>query len=300
MDDDRKNAIHTLAADAILARAGTAHRNRVDGFEVAGVRDQVQRNTASIPRLKSAGRTDVVLHVAAAQNAARVNVFKPGKDVDGRFPERVHHHAQASAMAHAHNGALGAQLGPAIEQLVKEWDERGDTFERKALGAEVARLDHLLKDIGAGQQLQDVVLVDGSRCCFKPRRNPFPALAVRDVHELRTDGAGVNAAGLSNKFVFEVELGQGNRCEVLLQRIEVRLQVAPPAKSIESLLAELRRSEFHRSFEGSGGHGDVLPSFYASEMPVHHRGHREHREGISGFCWLRGAKRSCSQRETFC
>ena len=48
------------------------------------------------------GRAHVIFHVAAAQNAARINVFKAGKDFFGRALGHLHDHVQPAAVAHAH------------------------------------------------------------------------------------------------------------------------------------------------------------------------------------------------------
>ena len=144
-----------VRADAILAGTGAAHGNGVDGFEVAGVGDHVQGDGAAIACGEGAGGSHVVLHVAAAEDAARVDVFELGEDVGGGFAEGVDHHVEASAMAHAQDGALRAELGGAVEQLVEEGDEGGDAFQREALGAEIARLDDLLEEVGAGEEVED-------------------------------------------------------------------------------------------------------------------------------------------------
>ncbi len=67
--------------EANLLGAGAAHGDGIDGFEVAGVRDEMQRDGAALGRAVLAGRAHVVLHVAAAENAARVDVFKAGEDL---------------------------------------------------------------------------------------------------------------------------------------------------------------------------------------------------------------------------
>ena len=156
VDDDGEDAVDTVGANAILAGAGAAHGDGIDGFEVAGVGDEVQGDGAAIARGESAGGSDVVLHVAAAENAAGIDVFEFGEDVGGGFAEGVDHDAEAAAMAHAHDGALGAELGGTVEQLVEEGNEGGDAFEGEALGAEVAGLDDLLEEVGAGEEVEDV------------------------------------------------------------------------------------------------------------------------------------------------
>ena len=52
------------------------------------------------------------------------------------------------------------------EELVEEGNQRGDAFEREALGAEIARLHDLLEDVGAHQQIENAR--------GRPVRGPIP------------------------------------------------------------------------------------------------------------------------------
>jgi hypothetical protein len=83
VDDDGQDAVSAVSANAILTRAGAAHGDRIDGFEVAGIRNHVQGDGAAIARGEAAGGSDVVLDVATAQDAARIDVFELRKDVGG-------------------------------------------------------------------------------------------------------------------------------------------------------------------------------------------------------------------------
>ena len=57
--------------------------------------------TSPFGRAVLAGCADVVLHVAAAHGAARIDVLELGEDLGGRAADGVGHHVQAAAMAHA-------------------------------------------------------------------------------------------------------------------------------------------------------------------------------------------------------
>ena len=81
----------------------------------------------------------------------------------GDLPKVFDHHVQASAVAHAHDGLLGAKFGGAVQHFVEKWNERGDAFERKPLGAEITRLNDLLEDIGLREQIEDMLLDVSSR-----------------------------------------------------------------------------------------------------------------------------------------
>ena len=103
VNGDGEDAVDAVGAPASLLGAGAAHGDRIDGLEMAGVRDEVQGNPLVVAGVKDAGGSDVVFHVAAAKNAARVDVFELGEDVGGRLAEGVDHDAETSAVAHGHD-----------------------------------------------------------------------------------------------------------------------------------------------------------------------------------------------------
>ena len=100
MDDDGQDAVDAVAAIAVLAGAGAAHGHRIDSLEMTWIRDEVQRDRAAIAGREFAGRANVVLDVASAEDTAGVDILKPGEDVDRRFAQGVHHHAEAATVAH--------------------------------------------------------------------------------------------------------------------------------------------------------------------------------------------------------
>ena len=68
---------------AVLFGASAADGDGIDGFEMAGIRNQMDVNFVAAPRGVFAGRAHVILNVAGAENAARVDVFESGKDFFG-------------------------------------------------------------------------------------------------------------------------------------------------------------------------------------------------------------------------
>ena len=87
---------------------------------------------------------DVILHVTRAEHAARVDVLKARDDFMRRLARGVHHDVEAAAMTHGHDGFQRAVFAGSIENGIEQGNQRGDAFERKALGAEIARLQDLL------------------------------------------------------------------------------------------------------------------------------------------------------------
>jgi len=83
--------------------ARVADGDGVDGFEVARVRDEMDVNLAAAARGVFAGGAHVILHVAGAENAARVDVFEAGEDFFGRALGNVGDDVEAAAVAHPHD-----------------------------------------------------------------------------------------------------------------------------------------------------------------------------------------------------
>ena len=159
MQDDGEDTLLAFLADAYLIGAGAAHDDGVDGLEVAGVGGEMQIDGVAVGGGVFAGGAHVVLHVATAEGAAWVDVFKLGKDLGGGAADGVAHDVEAAAMRHGNEGAGDSGVGGCCEDLIEKWDEDGEAFEGEALGAEVALLDDLLEEIGADELGEDVLLI---------------------------------------------------------------------------------------------------------------------------------------------
>src|SRR5260370_40610987 len=98
-------------------------------------------------------------------------------------------------MAHGHDGFRSAVLPERVQDGVKKGNDCGNTFQRKTLRAEVARLENLFEQIGANQAFENFSLVDLKLRSFDALGNPLAPLRLRQVHELRADRAAIDAAG---------------------------------------------------------------------------------------------------------
>src|ERR1700683_4649096 len=72
VQQDRQHSLSSIGADARLLGAGATHRYWIDGFEMAGIRDQVHADVASLGRYEYSGGAEMIFHVAAAEDAARI------------------------------------------------------------------------------------------------------------------------------------------------------------------------------------------------------------------------------------
>ncbi len=199
VDEQREIFFASAFAGAVLLGAGAADGDGVDGFEVAGIRDQVNVDFSAAARFVFAGRAHVILHVARAENAARVDVFESGKDFLGGPLGHVGDDVEAAAVAHAHDELDRAALGGGVENFVDERDEGGNAFEREAFAAEIALLHDLLEDIGADEQVEDALLVFFVGLGFHLLVNPATAFGGVDVIDLDADGRWSRWRGLRGR-----------------------------------------------------------------------------------------------------
>jgi len=182
------------------------------------------------------GRAHVVLDVATAEHAARVDILETGKDLFRRPPGNMHDHVQASAVAHAHHQFDGSTLASLVEDFIYQRKQRGDALERETLGAEVALLEHLFKNISTDEQIKSALLIDGLQLAFHAFLNPPSPLQIRNVHEFDADGPAIGPPGFAGKFAVQLQFWL-RLWPQEAERIEVGLQITPAAEGIENPLA---------------------------------------------------------------
>ena len=227
-------AIHTVARQ-FCARA--AHGDGIHGFEVAGVRDQVDIERFSGRCSVHAGSADVIFNVACAKHAAGINILKARDNLVHRFAGNVGHDVEPAAVAHGHDGINATDIAGGIEDGIEKRDERSVAFQRETLAAEIAALEHLFKEVGANQAVQDRGLVDLELGAFHALGNPAAALGFRDVEEFHADVPAIIAAGFLGEFAGETfEIGALQRGEKA-ERIEGGFIKTPATEKIKDTLA---------------------------------------------------------------
>ena len=183
-----------------------------------------------------AGGAHVVFHVAGAEHAARVDIFKAGKNLCRVAAHDVEHDIEPSAMAHAHEGLHGPAGGGNLEDFIEQRDQPAQTFEREALGPQVARLDDLLKQLRADEPLENALRAgSGGECgggLFHALLDPKAALGLGQVHEFGANGTAIDGAGLVSRLARELKLGVRLRRQEA-QGIEGCLKVSPAAEEVE-------------------------------------------------------------------
>src|ERR1700731_1729543 len=76
MDQKRQKLTASARAGSLLFGASAAYGNGIDGFKMAGVRNQVNVDLCPAARDVLPGCAHMIFHVATAENAARVHVFE--------------------------------------------------------------------------------------------------------------------------------------------------------------------------------------------------------------------------------
>src|SRR5271165_913294 len=187
--------------------AGAANGHGVNRFQMAGIRNQVNVNLGAAASDIFASRAHVIFDVAAAQHAAGIDVFKSSKNLFGGTPGDVNNYVQPPTVAHAHHEFSRTLLPGRLENFVHQGNECGDTFERKALVAQIALLQHLLEQFGADKEIQRSLLIHGQLRAFHAFLDPVTARWIGDVQELDSHGAAVDASRVLGELAVNSQVG---------------------------------------------------------------------------------------------
>ncbi len=183
-----------------------------------------------------AGCAHVIFNVAAAQHAARIDVFESGKHFFRRTPGHLHNHIQAAAMAHPHYEFRQTLLAGAFKDFINQRNERGNALQRKTLVAQIALLQHLLEEFGSNQQVERPLLVHRRLRRFQALLNPAATRRIGDVHELHSNRSAIHATGLLGELAFgrQIRVRHGPQ---KAKRIKVGFEISPTSECIEHTLA---------------------------------------------------------------
>ncbi len=199
VDEDRQHGEAVAAqVDAVLLGPHDALEHRVDRLEVRRVGRQVHlRGGAGLGREHALG-AEVVLHVAGALHALRVELaLELLEDLAVALARDVGQHVEAAAVRHADADLVEPALGGARQDGVEQRDDRLAALEREPLLADVLGLQEGLERLGRVQLAQDaqLVLARGAGVArLEPLLEPLALGGVGDVHVLDADGAAVRVA----------------------------------------------------------------------------------------------------------
>src|SRR4029077_7413798 len=253
--EDGLRVIDLRALDAMagLLGARASPRYRIDCFPVAGIGNEVNVQLLARGSGVHAGGANVILHIARAQYAARVDIFEARDHFMRRFAGDVGHNVQGAAVAHGHDRIDAAAFTRYVENGIEQRNERGVALKRKAFAAQIAALQNLLEKIGTNQALENFCLADLELRTFHALSDPPAPLRLGEMIDLHTDGAAIIAARFLGEFAgeaFEVRELQGRE---EAEGVEGGLVKAPASEKIENtfalaVIAAVGRSGFLRGF----------------------------------------------------
>ncbi len=181
-----------LALASIDLGAHAAFDDRVDELEVARVEREREVKLATGLRDDFARVTEVVLHVAGADESLRLLVVERSEDLAHVLAHHVDEHVEAPAVGHADDELLDAVLPGRLDEQIDHRDHALGSFERETLGADVVLVNELLEDLRLGQLREDANELGAVERSVVTRRfhlllEPLARLRVFDVRELDAD-----------------------------------------------------------------------------------------------------------------
>jgi len=201
MEEEREDLVAVVAViEDALACAGHALDDGVDGLEVAGIRGETDADLRAGRGGAGGGVAKVIFYIAIAANEVRDVVFRElGEEGGEGFCEEIGEDIEASAMGHAHDDLHDAAARAVLEDGVESGHEGLGALEGKAFLANVLGVEEVLEVFGLEEfaQESDLEVAAGGRVVgagFDALAQPVPDTDILDVHELETDGAGIDEA----------------------------------------------------------------------------------------------------------
>ena len=184
--------------ELVLPRPGHALDHGVHRLEVGGVRGHRHRHGQPGEAHQRAAGALVVLHVARALDALRVEVpLELREDLAVGRADDVRQEVEATTVRRAEVDRLGPGDRRRVDKRVERHDRGLRPLESEPLLAHVPGVQEPLEDLGGVQAVEDVTLLfDAHRgvSALDPRLDPGLLLRVLDVHVLDAERAAVGVA----------------------------------------------------------------------------------------------------------
>src|SRR3569833_2112027 len=199
VDEDRHDGEPALAdVQDVLLGADDALGDRVDGLQVARVGHQRRADLRAVAGHEVAVGAQVVLDVAGALRAARVEVaLELTEDLAVGLADDVGQDVEAAPVGHADDDLVEVFLCGAGDRRVEQRDQRLAALEREALLPDELGLQERLERLGRVEPAEDMLLLLAVRLARRDldaRLDPGALLGILDVHVLDADGAAVGVA----------------------------------------------------------------------------------------------------------
>ena len=127
---------------------------------------------------------------------------------------------------------------------------------REALIAQIAILQNLLKNIGADQLIENIVLIDRSGRAFQSLLNPATPLRVGNVNELRAHRPAIGTASLFGELALDHQVGMKLRTKET-QRVEVGFEI-PQRRNASKVRSRSESGAVHKASCGASRRSSVV------------------------------------------
>src|SRR5258706_9349090 len=144
--------------------------------------------------------------------------------------------AKPPPMTHAHDQFHGAMLAGDVQKLVHRWQQRRVAFERESFVAEIALLQRLLKKIGAEEEVERALAVNGGGFGLDAFLNSLAPFGVGNVDELDAYASAINAARFPRPLAVDLEVRVRLRRQET-KRIQFRLDISKLPEEVKDAFA---------------------------------------------------------------
>ncbi len=178
--------------------------------------------------------------------------LKLGEDRGERLAEEIRKHVESTAMRHADDQFLQAELAAALDDLLEGWDQRFRALDAKALGAGITLVEEALVSLGGGQPLEDGALALDREIGLVTRTldaflDPGLLGGILDMHVFDADmvavGGAQNGEDLARRRRLEPEhvVDEDRPVEIRLgEAIRLRVELGVLLALLEAERVELR------------------------------------------------------------
>jgi hypothetical protein len=183
-----------------LLGADFAEHDRIDRLQVRGIGGQAEMHAAAVRQLAVGRSPKVIFDVARAENVVGNRAaLELGEDRRVRLAHHVGQHVQATAVGHADDDLVDADLDGLADDRLERRHRALAAVQTEALGAGVLDVQEALEALRLDQLLEQLALLLGARSPQVVRAlhaclDPGLLVGVLDVHELDADPGAVGLA----------------------------------------------------------------------------------------------------------
>ena len=187
-------------AENALTGAGHAFDDRIDCFEVARVGGETHPDGVAGLADALGVVAEMVFHIAIAADHLGDEIFRElVEDEFERLAQEIGQDVETSAVGHPHDDFLHADRFAALQDGIKNDEQRLGALEGETFLSDITRMEEVLEGFGFVKLAEDGAMQAGVlavvvAAVFDALTNPVAQARVLNMHELGADGVAVNAA----------------------------------------------------------------------------------------------------------